>query len=110
LGPNCGHCQKEIPKLKEIYDKWKDKSVMVYAVDIEVDEVKWKKFINEHHLDWINVNDVNHQSNFRQLYDIYSTPIIYILDDKKVIRAKRIGVEQIDDFLTHMETVVQKKS
>jgi hypothetical protein len=27
-----------------------------------------------------------------------------------VIRAKRIGVEQIDDFLTHMETVVQKKS
>lgn len=108
--PDCGHCQKEIPRLKEVYDSWKNKGVMVYAVDIEVDEAKWKKFITEHHLDWINVNDANHQSNFRQLYDIYSTPVIYILDDKKVIRAKRIGVEQVDEFLTHLETVALKKS
>ncbi len=108
--PDCGHCQKEIPKVKEVYDKWKSKSVKVYAVDIEVDEAKWRKFIREKNLDWINVNDVNHQSNFRQLYDIYSTPVIYILDDKKVIRAKRIGAEQIDEFLNHLEGVPQKKS
>ncbi len=108
--PDCGHCQKEIPKVKEVYDKWKTKGVKVYAVDIEVDEAKWKKFIREKNLDWINVNDVNHQSNFRQLYDIYSTPVIYILDDKKVIRAKRIGAEQIDEFLNHLESVPQKKS
>lgn len=106
--PDCGHCQKEIPKLKEVYDKWKSKGVAVYAVDIEVDADKWKKFIREKKLDWINVNDANHQSNFRQLYDIYSTPVIYILDEKKVIRAKRIGVEQIEDFLNHLESMGKK--
>jgi hypothetical protein len=36
--------------------------------------------------------------------------VIYILDDKKVIRAKRIGADQIDEFLNHLETVAQKKS
>jgi thiol-disulfide isomerase/thioredoxin len=102
--PDCGHCQKEMPKIKEAYDKWKDKSVMVYAVDIEVDEEKWKKFIREKELGrWINVNDAKHQSNFRQLYDVYSTPVIYILDKDKKIRAKRIGAEQIDEVLQHLE-------
>ncbi|MBK9732226.1 MAG: DUF5106 domain-containing protein [Chitinophagaceae bacterium] len=108
--PDCGHCQKEIPKVKEVYDKWKSKGVQVYAVDIEVDDAKWRKFIRDNKLDWINVNDINHQSNFRQLYDIYSTPVIYILDDKKVIRAKRIGAEQIDELLNHLEGVKEKKS
>ncbi|MEO6166597.1 MAG: redoxin domain-containing protein [Chitinophagales bacterium] len=108
--PDCGHCQKEMPKLKEVYDKWKSKGVEIYAVDIEVDDAKWKKFIREKKLDWINVNDINHQSNFRQLYDIYSTPVIYILDDKKVIRAKRIGADQIDEFLNHLESSKAKKS
>lgn len=108
--PDCGHCQKEMPKLQEVYDKWKSKGVEVYAVDIEVDDAKWRKFIREKKLSWINVNDINHQSNFRQLYDIYSTPVIYILDEKKVIRAKRIGAEQIDEFLNHLESAKEKKS
>ena len=103
--PDCSHCQKEIPALKKIYDEWKSKGLQVYAVDIEMEEAKWKKFINDHDLDWINVNDVKHTSNFRQVYDVYSTPTIYILDKNKKIVAKRIGVEQIGDFLEHEEKI-----
>ncbi|MCY7411116.1 MAG: DUF5106 domain-containing protein [Chitinophagales bacterium] len=106
--PDCGHCQKEIPKVKEVYEANKEKGVAVYAVDIEPDPEKWKKFIREKKLDWINVNDAEHQSNFRQLYDIYSTPVIYILDEKKVIKAKRIGADQLEEVLTHFMN--EKKS
>jgi len=104
--PDCGHCQKEVPKLKAAYDSLRTAGidVKVYAIDIEIDTAKWKKFIRGHELgDWINVNDVQHQSNFRQLYDIYSTPVIYILDKDKKIRAKRIGPEQIQDVIYHLE-------
>lgn len=104
--PDCGHCQKEVPVLKHVTDSLKSKgiSVMVYAVDIEVDAEKWRKFIWEKGLqNWINVNDIQHQSNFRQLYDIYSTPVIYILDKDKKIRAKRIGPEQVPDVIDHLE-------
>jgi hypothetical protein len=62
-----------------------------------VDE--WKKFIDEHHFDWINVWDKYNFTNFRNLYDIYSTPTIYILDKNKKIIAKRIGVDQIEKFI-----------
>jgi len=97
--PSCGHCKKEIPKLYELYKTIRDKSVEVFAIYTQNDEAEWKKFIDEHILDWINVYDKYRFTNFRNLYDIYSTPVIYILDKNKKIIAKRIGVEQIEKFL-----------
>ncbi len=97
--PSCGHCKKEIPKLYEYYKTIRDKGIEVFAVYTQNDEVEWKKFIDEHNLDWINVYDKYRFTNFRNLYDIYSTPVIYILDKNKKIIAKRIGVEQIEKFI-----------
>ncbi|MBI5540705.1 MAG: redoxin domain-containing protein [Bacteroidia bacterium] len=97
--PSCGHCKKEVPKLYEYYKTVRDKGVEVFAVYTQNEEGEWKKFIEEHGLDWINVYDKYHFTNFRNLYDIYSTPVVYILDKNKKIIAKRIGVEQIEKFL-----------
>ena len=99
--PSCGHCKKEIPKLYEYYNTVRDKGVEVFAVYTQNDEVEWKKFIEDHNIDWINVYDKYRFTNFRNLYDIYSTPVIYILDKNKKIIAKRIGVEQIEKFIEY---------
>ncbi len=111
--PDCGHCQKVIPKLREEYEKkLKAKGVKVYAVDIEDNTEKWKKFIIDNKMDWINVHDKFQQYPLRQLYDIYSTPVIYLLDENKLIKAKRIDVEQLDgyiDFLERMKEIKKRK-
>lgn len=107
--PDCGHCQKIAPKLKELYDKIKQtKGVEVYGVCIEQEEVKWKKFIREKKLNWLNVRDQYKQYYLREMYDIYSTPVIYLLDDKKIIKAKRIDVDQVEGFIDHLEKVKEK--
>jgi thiol-disulfide isomerase/thioredoxin len=97
--PSCGHCKKEIPKLYELYKTLRNEGVEVFAVFTQNEEPEWKKFIEQHGLDWINVYDKYHFTNFRNLYDIYSTPVIYILDKNKKILAKRIGVDQIEKFI-----------
>jgi thiol-disulfide isomerase/thioredoxin len=97
--PDCGHCQKAMPKLKELYDKYKAKGVEVYAVDDAVEEAKWKKYIVEHNLNWINVADLQTHNNFRHDYDLTSTPQIFLLDDIKTIAAKRIDVETLENIL-----------
>jgi len=99
--PNCGHCKKEIPKLYEYYRTVRDSGIEVFAVFTQHELDEWKKFIREHNLDWINVWDKYNFTNFRNLYDIYSTPTIYILDKNKKIIAKRIGVEQIEKFIQY---------
>lgn len=99
--PTCSHCKVEVPELHHIYDSLKTKgvSIEVFAVGIESDPELWKKFIREHNLDWINVTDPANQTRFRDFYDIYSTPVIYLLDDQKRIIAKRLDPQKALDFI-----------
>jgi peroxiredoxin len=102
----CGHCKKEVPKLAELYHtKLKAKGVQVYAVETEDNPKEWKKFIKEHNLDWINVYDADQYKRAvtKKIYDIYSTPVIYLLDENKVIKAKRIDAEQLGNLIDSIE-------
>ncbi len=47
--------------------------------------------------------DAVHLNNLKEKYDIYSTPVIYLLDKNKVIQAKRIGAEQIEDVIKMLD-------
>ena len=97
---DCGHCQTSTPKLLETYHKYRDSGVEVYAVGTELENDDWVKYIKEHDFDFINVSDVyGIPDYFRTHYDIFATPKVFILDKDKVIIAKDLGVEQIDQFL-----------
>lgn len=103
--PTCSHCKHEVPLLSQYYDSVKTKgvSIEVFAVGIESDIELWKKFIKDNKLKWINVSDLYNNTNFRNYYDIYSTPVIYLLDDKKRIIAKRLDTEKVRDFIANEE-------
>ncbi|MCB0820108.1 MAG: DUF5106 domain-containing protein [Bacteroidetes bacterium] len=102
--PSCGHCQKVTPKLDALYkEKAKDLGLEVMGVYIEADTTEWFKYIREHDLKWINAADLLGKSNFRKYYDIYSTPVIYLMDRNKKIIAKRIDVENLEDFIRNYE-------
>lgn len=109
--PSCGHCQQELPRLDSIYKaKWKDEGVVIYAVLTDNSHFEnWKKFINQHQLgDWTHVYETDaekkavedaKQPSYRQLYDVIQTPTIYLLDSEKRIIAKKLSLEQLDEFM-----------
>lgn len=104
--PTCGHCQKEIPKFDSLYHALLKKyNVKIYAVDADNESEKWRAFIREHKLGegWIHVHDPNHATKFRDFYDVYSTPTLYLLDDKKIIRGKRIDHDNVVGLIEWLE-------
>ena len=102
---DCGHCKKATPLLYDIYTKkLKEKNVAVIAISLlfgEEGKVKWIDFVNEHKLyDWINAwNPYDYK--FKEIYDVATTPYIYILDKNHKIIAKRIGPEQCEEIINH---------
>lgn len=95
----CSHCKKETPKLLEYYHSVKDKGVEVFAVETSTNKDEWKQFIREHKLDWVNVQDTEYRTGYKKTFDIYSTPVIYVLDADKKIIAKRIDTETLQGML-----------
>lgn len=103
---NCGHCKKSIPKLYKEYHEMLEKGVdvEVLAIYTQLEREAWKKFIVEKGLtEWINAYDKYMFTNFRNLYDVYSTPTIYLLDKDKKIIAKRLDVEQIQKMILQLD-------
>ncbi len=121
--PDCGHCKKVVPKVKIVIDslsskpslqnlKHKQIDISVYAVQTEFDKQAWIDLIKDFKLEkWTNVCDIQTDpdgnpaasSNWRDEYDIYSTPVIYLLDVNKKILAKRIDYKQITKVIGRLE-------
>jgi len=106
----CGHCQQETPKLYDWWLKNRSKGIQVYAANIERKDEEWLKFIRAKNIrGWLNVRDSKIHTDFKITYDVYATPVMYVLDQNKVIIAKRIGYDNLDDFLTQYEKSLKIK-
>lgn len=108
--PTCSHCKETVPKVDSIFKaKWKNEGVALYGVMVDGGKDNWKKFINDHNLTgWTHAYQLPSQQkeeeaagkpNYRQLYDVYQTPILYLLDKDKQIIAKKLTYLQIDEVI-----------
>lgn len=120
--PDCGHCKKEMPVIKQHHNDWLKEGieVEVFAVCVELEKEPWKEFLHTYDIaEWINVGEfrtivdgeyvrendpyVTPFPYIKQLYDIIGTPKIYLLDKNKNILVNaikgNIGVEQIGDIM-----------
>lgn len=125
--PECGHCKKITPKMQKLYaEKLKARNVEVFAVGKATgdDFEKWKKFIRDNKLTFINVGltkslyeeavkdalplmkFTNIESlNYHDTYDLYATPRIIVLDKDKKIIAKQLTISQLEDLMDRLQNI-----
>jgi hypothetical protein len=108
--PTCGHCKEEVPRVDSIFQaKWRKEGVKLVGVMTDGGKQNWLNYIRENKLGgWIHVYQTEEtkdkiykagQPGYRQLYDVYQTPMIYLLDKDKNIVAKKLTYLQVDDFM-----------
>ena len=99
---DCSHCKESMPDLKNFYEAYGPKGVEVFSICTKVgkDEPPCWDFIDERKLDvWINASDQQGGRSFiHSLYNIKSTPRVFVLDQDKKIISKGIGTEQLGEF------------
>ena len=94
-----------MPKLLEFYADYKTKGVEIVAVCtrfMKETQNCWD-FIEEKEIGvWLNTVDPYHRSKYKLVYDIRTTPQIYVLDSQKEIISKKIGSEQLGEVMDQM--------
>jgi thiol-disulfide isomerase/thioredoxin len=104
--PDCGHCKESTPLLKKYYDQNRKSGIEVFAVCTQNKKEQWEKYIADNNLTWINGWDPNRISRFDILYNVESTPLVYILDRDKKIIAKKLAVGDIGSFIDNYRKYV----
>ena len=107
--PGCGHCKEEMPKYYALFQKYRNQGVQAMAVYTAYKYNDWLKYVTENNFnDWINVWDgfnkednVSIGSRFREYYNVFTTPQVYLLDKDKKIIGRRLNSEVLGQILEH---------
>ena len=104
--PECGHCKKVIPDLYDVFLRNKERGLQVLSVNMlgYPKKALWVDFINQHHMyGWINAwNPYNMEPSYREVYNVESSNILYLLDENKKIILKFVGPQQVEDFINRI--------
>ncbi len=100
--PECGHCKKQIPFVIDFYNAYKDKGVEVLAICTKTgsDISSCWSAVKERGMDiWLNASDQFLRSKYKTIYDVKTTPQIFILDKDKKILVKKIAGEDLKNVM-----------
>ncbi|MDR3184273.1 MAG: redoxin domain-containing protein [Prevotellaceae bacterium] len=101
--PQCGACAEVTPKVHKTYQDYKSKGVQLFAVYVDRDKDVWMKYVMDNkYVDWINVWDADESAAIYSKYDLHAIPMIYLLDDNKVIKAKDLTQGELDLWLSQL--------
>ncbi len=110
--PECGHCKKSIPEVVKFYNKYSTKGVEIFAVCTKTgSDTKgcWDAIDEREMNKWINTIDPFIKSKYKTLYDIRTTPKVFVLDKDKKIISKGIGGEQLEEVVENAIINMEKE-
>ena len=94
----CSHCEAELPKLLEKYDKLKAQNIEIvgFSLDSSLDEFKTKANLYP----WVNDSEgKGWYSSYGDTYNIVATPTYFVLDADNKIISKPNHVGDVLDYL-----------
>jgi thiol-disulfide isomerase/thioredoxin len=85
----CPPCRAEMPEIEAIYQKYKDKDVVVIGVDLFEPEDRVRQFVQRGGYSWTFVIDIT--GEVTRDYGVSAIPTSFFLDREGIIRAVNIG-------------------
>lgn len=94
----CGPCRAEIPHLKEVYKKYKNKGLEILAVSVDAKEADWKKAMAEEKMAWPQIN-AKESKPVMASYLFSGIPYLVVVDKEGNIIEKNLRGESLDKKL-----------
>lgn len=94
----CAPCRKQIPALKQLYDKHNRTHLTIISISIDHDPVKWKKAMIQEQMKWPNL--ITPTADWASKYYLVSAiPCNILLDSARKIVAKDISITEIGEII-----------
>jgi len=96
----CAPCRKDNVHLVGEYEKYSNKKFEIISVAIDTDLEEWKAGIEEDHLKWINLSDLNgYRGDVAFIYGIKLLPSNYLINEEGKIIARNLRGDELTETL-----------
>jgi thiol-disulfide isomerase/thioredoxin len=94
----CPKCKEELPEITKLYNKWKLKGVEVVFIALEEDKKSFMDFAKT--FPFTTYSDLKKwNSKIVKDYYVFSTPTMFLLDNKREIILRPNSVKQMDAWV-----------
>jgi len=95
----CGPCREALPHLCEIAKKFQGQPLVVLSVSLDANEEKWKTFVAENGMTWLQYRDGGFTSPISTLFGVTAIPHTFTIDAEGVLQDEHIGDASIEGKL-----------
>ena len=103
----CPPCRSEMPEIEKVYQQYKDKGLVVLAVDLGEDKDTVKNFIKENNYNFKVLLDSD--QSIAEQYNISAIPVSYFIDKDGKIVAKKVGALKEEEMQSYLKELMDKK-
>jgi peroxiredoxin len=97
---DCSHCREEMPLVKELYAKYHAQGFEIYGVTVESDLNKWRAYIREQQLGWVNTYTYQAASPNPAIdYVLRSTPAMILIDKQGKILHRFTTKNKVEKYI-----------
>ena len=104
--PTCSHCQHVIPTVYRIFEQYREQyDIGAFTILSEPDDKtrkQWKAFMQTHLMNspaWLSLDGGEANVDWHDVYDIQTTPQIYLIDENNIIQAKKLGENSLENII-----------
>src|SRR5262249_41749127 len=80
----CAPCVQVFPEIQRIAKDFKDDPLIVISISSDQDSVAWKKFVQDHNMDWPQYRDASGALRFA--YGVTAIPHYFTIDSNGVLQ------------------------
>ncbi|MEP6684148.1 MAG: AhpC/TSA family protein [Parafilimonas sp.] len=98
----CNPCRQENPNVVAAYSKFKNKNFAILGVSLDDDKAAWLKAIQDDHLTWAHMSDLQSPSAAATTYQFDGIPFNVLIDPSGKIIASGLRGEDLEQKLAEV--------
>ena len=94
---------REVPSIKRIYDKYKDKGFEIVGISFDNKKENWMKARTDKNMNWIHLSDIKGwKSLAAPMYGVNSIPCTLLIDKDGTILQRNIFGDELEGKLAEL--------
>jgi len=104
----CRPCREALPHLQKIAKKFEGQPLVVLSVSLDVDESKWKEFVEKNSMTWPQCRDGGFTGPIARQFGVTAIPHTFTIDADGVLEDEHIGDASVEGKLKKLVARAQE--